>query len=255
MNLSLNRPLAVFDIETTGLDIIKDRIIEIYILKIQPDKTTSSLHLRINPQMPIPPHSTAIHGITDADLKDCPIFADVVHEINNFLRQCDLSGFNAQKFDIPFLDEEFARAKVSLEVKKRKIVDVMNIFFKMEPRNLEAAYRFYCNKELENAHSAEADVLATFEVLKAQLDKYEKLEKNIDFLSEFSSHNKNADLVGRIIFDEKGEEVFNFGKHKGKKVADVLEKEPSYYSWMMNGSFPESTKSVLTEIRLRKLGK
>ena len=204
--------------------------------------------------MPIPPESTAIHGITDDDVKDCPTFKQVAKSFADLLEGCDMAGFNSSRFDVPMLTEEFLRAGVDFDTSKRKFIDVQIIFHRKEQRTLEAAYTFYCNKKLENAHSAEADVVATYEVLKSQLDKYNDLENDINYLSkEYSSFNNNVDLAGRIILNDKGVEVFNFGKHRGKSVAEVLKKEPSYYSWMMDGDFPLNTKQVLTKLRLREI--
>ncbi|OPZ25730.1 MAG: DNA polymerase III subunit epsilon [Bacteroidetes bacterium ADurb.BinA174] len=204
--------------------------------------------------MPIPPPATAIHGITDDDVKDCPTFRQVAKSLADMLEGCDLAGFNSSRFDVPMLSEEFLRAGVDFDMSKRKFVDVQIIFHKKEPRTLEAAYKFYCGKELENAHSAEADTIATYEVLKSQLEHYPDLENDIAFLSkEYSSFNNNVDFAGRIVFDENGIEIFNFGKHKGKSVTQVLRDEPSYYSWMMDGDFPLNTKQMLTKIRLREM--
>ncbi|MBU0488834.1 MAG: 3'-5' exonuclease [Bacteroidetes bacterium] len=255
MNLLLYRPMAFFDIESTGIDVIKDRIVEISVLKLQPDGSRLVYTARVNPGIPISPRATEIHGISDADVADCPSFKEISGDLNVFLKQCDLSGYNAQKFDIPMLDEEFTRAGIDFEVEKRRIVDVMNIFHKMEQRTLAAAYKFYCDKELVNAHSAQADVTATYEILLAQLDRYDNLKSDVESLSEFSAHTRNADLVGRIVFDDNDVEVFNFGKHKGKKVVDVFKVEPSYYDWMIRGDFPGSTKKVITQIRLKEFGK
>jgi len=254
MDLNLKNPLVFFDLETTGINITRDRIVEISLLKIHPNGKEESKTRRINPEMPIPPQSTAIHGITDEDVKDCPTFKQVAKSLAEMLEGCDMAGFNSSRFDVPMITEEFLRAGVDFDTSKRKFVDVQIIFHKKEQRTLEAAYAFYCDKQLENAHSAEADVLATYEVLKSQLDKYNDLENDINFLSnEYSSFNNNVDLAGRIIFNDKGVEVFNFGKHRGKSVAEVLKNEPSYYSWMMDGDFPLNTKQVLTKLRLRDL--
>lgn len=250
-NLKLSKPLVIFDIESTGVNIASDRIVEISFLKIHPDGKEESLTYRINPTIPIPPVVTAIHGITDADVADEPTFEERAKDIVAFLRGCDLGGYNSNKFDIPLLAEEFARAGIDIDLKKMRFVDVQVIFFKMEPRNLSAAYRFYCDKNLDNAHAAEADVRATWEVLMAQVEKYSTLGNTIEELSEYSAGSKFADFAGRIIFDENKVELFNFGKHKGKKVVDVFKKEPSYYSWMMKGDFPEYTKRVITRIYLQ----
>ncbi|MFW6268055.1 MAG: exonuclease domain-containing protein [Marinilabiliaceae bacterium] len=251
MELNLKNPIVFFDLETTGINIAADRIVEISILKINPDGTEEIKTMRINPEMPIPKKSSDIHGIKDEDVADSPTFKEVARELASFMEGCDIAGYNSNKFDIPLLAEEFIRADVDLDMKKRKFIDVQTIFHKMEKRTLEAAYKFYCDKNLNDAHSAEADTRATYEVLQAQLDRYNNLKNDIDWLSKFSAHNKNADFAGRIIFNDKGEEVFNFGKYKGQKVSDVLDKDPGYYGWMMNGDFPLFTKKVLTNIKLR----
>ena len=256
MKLNLKNPLVFFDLETTGINITKDRIVEISLLKVYPNGKEEIRSYRINPEMHIPEESTAIHGITDEDVKDCPTFKQLAKTLTDFLEGCDMAGFNSSRFDVPMLAEEFLRAGVDFDMSKRKFVDVQIIFHKKEQRTLEAAYRFYCDKELENAHSAEADAVATYEVLKSQLEKYPDLENDINVLSkEFSSFNNNVDFAGRIVFNEKGEEVFNFGKHKGKSVAEVFKNEPSYYAWMMEGDFPLNTKQVITKIRLREMNK
>lgn len=254
MKLNLKNPLVFFDLETTGINITRDRIVEISLLKVHPNGKEEIKSRLINPEMPIPAQSTAIHGITDDDVKDSPTFKQVAKSLADMLEGCDLAGFNSSRFDVPMLSEEFLRAGVDFDMSKRKFVDVQIIFHKKEQRTLEAAYKFYCDKELQNAHSAEADTIATYEVLKSQLDRYPDLENDVTFLSkEYSSFNNNVDFAGRIIFDDKGVEVFNFGKHKGKPVAQVLRNEPSYYSWMMDGDFPLNTKQVLTKIRLREM--
>ena len=264
MELNLTKPIAFFDLETTGIKVATDRIVEISIVRQQVDGTTKIETLRINPEMPIPPEVTAIHGISDADVKDCPTFKQVARELAQFLDNCDLAGYNSNHFDIPLLVEEFLRAEIDFDLKGRRFVDVQNIFHKMEPRNLAAAYKFYCSKELVNAHSAEADTMATFEILKAQLDRYAEVTfkdrkgnmtqpviNDIKALSDFSYATKAVDLIGHIVYNEKNVEVFNFGKHKGKAVAQVLKDEPSYYDWMMKSEFPLSTKKVLTVLKLR----
>jgi len=251
MELNLKRPLAFFDLETTGINIARDRIIEISVVKISPDGSEEWFTRRINPEIPIDPQSTAVHGITDDDVKDCPTFKEIGKTLAKFLEGCDLAGYNAIRFDIPLLAEELLRAGVDFDIRKRKYVDVQVIFHKKEQRTLSAALKFYCNKELADAHSAKADTQATYEILKAQLDRYDDLENDVDKLSSFSHHNRFADLAGRIIFNSKGQEVFNFGKHKGKVVEDVLKNEPSYFTWMLEGDFPEYTKKILTEIKLR----
>ncbi len=249
--LKLSKPIVIFDIESTGINVAKDRIVEISFLKVFPDGKEESLTFRINPTIPIPPAVTEIHGITDEDVADEPTFAERAKDIVAFIKGCDLGGYNSNKFDIPLLAEEFARADIDIDLKKMRFVDVQVIFFKMEPRNLSAAYKFYCNKSLENAHTAEADVRATWEVFLAQLDKYPTLGDSIEELSEYSSNARFADFAGRIIYGEDKVEQFNFGKHKGKRVVDVFRKEPSYYSWMMKGDFPEYTKRVISRIYLK----
>lgn len=251
MQLNLKNPIVFFDLETTGINIASDRIVEISLLKVNVDGSEQSKTYRINPEMPIPKKASEIHGIYDKDVADAPTFKEVARQLANFMEGCDIAGYNSNKFDIPLLAEEFIRAGVDFDMTKRKFIDVQTIFHKMEKRTLEAAYKFYCNKTLKDAHSAEADTRATYEVLKAQLDRYNELKNDVEWLSKFSSHNRNADFVGRIIFDENGDEIFNFGKYKGQKVTEVLKKDPGYYSWMMNGDFPLFTKKVLTNIKLR----
>ena len=255
MDLKLRRSIAFLDLETTGINIITDRIVEISILKISPTGTEEWLTTRINPGIPIPPKSTAIHHITDKDVANSPSFRDIAKKLAAFLEGCDLAGYNANKFDIPVLAEEFLRVNIDFDFRRRKYVDVQVIFHKKEQRTLSAAYIFYCKKELKGAHGAEADTQATYEILKAQLDRYPDLENDVEKLSDFSSYNNTADFVGRIIFDDEGREIFNFGKYKGKLVEQVFMDDPSYYSWMMNGDFSLYTKKVLTEIKLREFGK
>ncbi|MCD4793656.1 MAG: 3'-5' exonuclease [Bacteroidales bacterium] len=254
MKLNLKKPIAFFDLETTGIDVSKDRIVEIAILKINPNQSTESKTMRINPTIPIPKEVTKIHGISDEDVKDAPTFKQEAKNIARFIEGCDLAGYNSNKFDIPLLAEEFLRADVDFSLKNRNFIDVQVIFHKKEQRTLTAAYKFYCKKELEGAHGAEADTNATYEVLQAQLDMYDDLENDIEALSKISYHKKSADLVGRIVYNKKGEEVFAFGKHNGKTVEEVLEKDPGYFAWMLNADFPLYTKKVLTEIKLRKSG-
>lgn len=251
MLLKLKNPLVFFDLETTGTDVAVDRIVELTFLKVYPNGNEESKTFRINPTIPIPQAATMIHGISDEDVKDAPTFASVARTIAKTFEGCDFAGYNSNKFDIPLLAEEFIRAEVDIDLKKRKFVDIQVIFHKKEQRTLSAAYRFYCNKELENAHTSEADTRATYEILKAQLDHYPDLTNDVDELSKFSSHNRNADFLGRIVFNEDGQEVFNFGKYKGHLVEEVLNKDPGYYGWMMNGQFPMHTKKILTEIKLR----
>jgi len=268
MNLKLSRPLAFFDLETTGIKVTTDRIVEICIVRVATDNTTKIKTLRINPEMHIPEEVTAIHGITDEDVKDSPKFSEIAHELVQFLDNCDLAGFNSNHFDIPLLAEEFFRAGIDFDLKGRRFVDIQNIFHKMEPRNLRAAYKFYCGKDLINAHSAEADTLATYEILVAQIDRYQDAEitskngktykpvtNDIKALSEFSIASRNVDLIGHIVYNPNDVEVFNFGKHKGKPVAQVFKDEPSYYDWIMKSEFPLSTKKVVTEIKLRGFNK
>lgn len=255
MRLNLKNPLVFFDLETTGIDITKDRIVEISYVKVFPNGKEESKTMRINPERPIPPESTAIHGITDDDVKDCPTFKAVAKTLAAQIEGCDLAGYNSTRFDIPLLAEEFLRADVNIDLNRRKFVDVQTIFHKMEQRTLSAAYKFYCNKTLENAHTAAADTMATYEVLQAQLDRYPELQNDIAFLSDFSSYNNNVDFAGRMIYNDKKEEVFNFGKFKGRLVEDVLKNESGYYAWMMNSDFPLNTKQKLTEIKLRNFNK
>ena len=252
MKLNLKRPIVFFDLETTGVDTAKDRIVEISMVKVMPDGEEIIKTRRINPQMHIPEDATAVHGITDEDVKDAPTFAQIAKSLSQFIEGCDFGGFNSNRFDLPMLVEEFLRAGVDVDFKKRKFIDVQNIFHKMEQRTLVAAYKFYCDKELDGAHSAEADTKATYEVLKAQLDRYPELQNDVAALAEFSTRGETADYAGRIIYNEKGEEVFNFGKYKRMSVSEVFRKEPSYYAWMMNGDFPLYTKKVITEIRCRE---
>jgi len=268
MELNLSKPLAIFDLETTGIMVASDRIVEISVVKILPNNDEKIFTKKINPTIPIPPKTTEFHGITDEDVKDAPTFKEIAHELNRFLENCDLAGYNSNKFDIPLLVEEFLRADVDFDLKNRRFVDVQNIFHKMEPRTLKAAYSFYCHQELIHNHSAEADAKATYEILKAQLDKYkgmkiedrkgnliEPIVNSIEALSNFSVQFNNVDLVGHIVFDEKKVEIFNFGKYKGKPVEQVFATEPSYYDWMMKGQFPLSTKKVITAIKLRSFNK
>ncbi len=251
MDLNLKNPLVFFDLETTGINVASDRIVEISYLKIFPNGDEEAKTMKINPTIAIPEHSTQIHGITDEDVKDSPAFAEIAQSLVNTFEGCDFAGYNSNKFDVPLLAEEFLRAGVDMELKKRKFIDVQVIFHKKEQRTLSAAYKFYCDKILTDAHSAEADTYATFEILKAQLDRYTDLVNDVDELSKFSSHNRNVDFAGRIVYNDKEEEVFNFGKYKGQKIVDVFQKDPAYYSWMINKDFPLYTKKVLTSIKLR----
>jgi DNA polymerase III subunit epsilon len=255
MRLNLKNPLIIFDLETTGMNIVTDRVIEISYLKVYPDGREESKTMKINPEMPINPAATAVHGVTNDDLKDAPTFKEVAQSLVASFEGCDFAGYNSNKFDLPLLAEEFLRCDIDFDLKKRKFIDVQVIFHKMEQRTLGAAYKFYCSKDLENAHTAEADTKATYEVLQAQLDKYKDLDNDIDKLSEFSAQTKNVDLVGRVIYNEKNIEVFGFGKYKGVPVEEVFEKDPAYYSWMINNEFPMYTKKVLTAIKLRGFNK
>ena len=252
MELKLSNPIVFFDLETTGINIAKDKIVEISVLKVMPNGKEEQKTIRVNPGMHIPEQSSAIHGIYDEDVKDCPTFKEIAKDLARYIEGCDFGGYNSNKFDIPVLVEEFLRAGVDIDLDKSRFIDVQNIFHRMEQRTLVAAYKFYCGKDLTEAHSAEADTLATYEVLLSQLERYEELQNDVDFLAEFSSRSQNVDFAGRIVYDDKGVEVFSFGKHKGRSVAEVFRIEPSYYSWMMNGDFPLYTKKVITEIRMRE---
>lgn len=251
MQLNLTKPICFFDLETTGINITKDRIVEIAVLKVHPNGKEESKTWLVNPGIPIPKEVTAIHGISDADVADKPMFKEVAKEIYNMIKDSDLGGFNSDRFDIPLLAEEMLRAEIDFDMKNRLSIDVQTIFHKMEQRTLSAAYRFYCNKDLNDAHSAEADTNATYEVLKAQINRYEEIENDTKFLAEFSTRKQFADFAGFIGYNKKGEECFAFGKHKGKAVADILETEPGYYGWLLNADFPLYTKKVLTAIKLR----
>lgn len=251
MKLNLRNPLIFFDLETTGIDVALDRIVEISYLKIYPNGDEESKTMKVNPTIPIPPKVTAIHGITDEDVRDAPKFSEIAKTLTKVFEGSDFAGYNSNKFDLPLLAEEFLRAGVDVDLKKRKFIDIQVIFHKKEQRTLGAAYKFYCDKNLEDAHTAEADTRATYEVLKAQLDRYADLPNDVDELSKYSSHNRNADFLGRIIYDDEGIEIFNFGKYKGQRVTEVLKKDQGYYAWMMNGQFPLHTKNVLTSIKLR----
>lgn len=255
MKLNLKNPLIFFDLETTGTNINTDRIVEICYLKVHPNGNEEAKTMRINPEMHIPEASSEIHGIYDEDVAECPTFKDVAKDIAKDIEGCDIAGFNSNRFDVPVLVEEFLRVGIDIDLAKRKFIDVQVIYHKLEQRTLSAAYKFYCGKNLEDAHSAEADTRATYEVLKAQLDKYpDVLTNDINFLSEYSSYSKNVDFAGRIIYDNNGVEIFNFGKYKGYPVSEVLHRDPGYFGWIMNGDFTLNTKNVLTKIRLRESG-
>jgi len=253
--LELKKPLAFFDLETTGVNVAEDRIVEISVIKLNPDGSEEVMTELVNPGMPIPKESSDIHGITDDKVADKPSFKQLAPKIKAFIGNSDLSGFNCLKFDVPLMVEEFLRNEVDFEMKGRKVVDVQNIFHKMEQRTLVAAYKFYCNGNLTNAHSAEADTRATMEVLLAQVDKYDELNGDVQMLHEFSRRGKAVDFAGHIIENEQGEAVFNFGKNKGKTVVEILKAQPGYYSWMMDAQFPSYTKKVLTELRVDAFNK
>ncbi len=267
MFLKLKKPLAFFDLETTGINIVNDRIVEVAIVKVHPNGEKETRTHLINPGMPIPKESSMIHGIYDEDVKDKPAFKEIAKTLGTFLEGCDLAGFNIAKFDVPMLVEEFLRAGLDFDISTRNLVDSQKIFHLMEPRTLSAAYKFYCGTTLENAHSAEADTLATYEVLNAQVERYAdqvikdaKGNETVPVTNDMASLHKltlsnNVDLAGRLVFNGSGIEVFNFGKHKDRPVTEVFDKEPSYYEWMMKGEFPLDTKRKLTEIKLRRLGK
>jgi DNA polymerase-3 subunit epsilon len=263
MKLNLKNPLAFFDLETTGTNIANDRIVEMAFLKVMPNGDTHKLVERINPGMPIPEESSMIHGIRDEDVKDAPTFKTIAKKLAKFLEGTDLGGFNIVRFDVPVLVEEFLRAEVDFEIGNRKLIDAQKIFFMMEKRTLTAAYKFYCDKDLEGAHGAEADTIATYEVFQSQLERYEgqealdmggnvltTIQNDMASIHQLVASNM-VDLAGRFVLNDKGVEVFNFGKHKGKPVADVLKKERGYYDWMMQGDFPLDTKRKLTQIKLR----
>jgi DNA polymerase-3 subunit epsilon len=253
MELKLNRPLCFFDLETTGIDVSKDRIVEISIFKVFPNGTTESKTWLVNPTIPIPAQASAVHGITNEKVANEPTFNELASQVHNMIKDSDLGGFNSDRFDIPLLAEELLRAGVDFDMKNRVSIDVQTIFHKKEERTLSAAYKFYCNASLENAHSAEADTIATYEVLKAQLDRYDDLENDAKWLSEFTTRKKSLDFAGFIALNNEGKEIFTFGKNKGQLVEEVLEKEPGYYGWIQGADFPLYTKKVLTGIKLRKL--
>ncbi len=268
MQLKLVRPLAFFDLETTGVNVVRDRIVEISIYKVIPDGTNESLTKRVNPTIPIPAEVTAIHGISNLDVADAPTFAQLAPSLEQFLQHCDLAGYNSNKFDIPMLIEEFLRCGIQFDIRKRRLIDVQNIFHKMEPRTLRAAYKFYCGKDLVGAHEAEADTRATYEILLSQIERYQgvdyedregrlegPIKNDVQALHDFSYNHRNADLVGHIGYDKQGREVFKFGKYKGKVVEEVFKKEPQYFDWMMKADFPLSTKNLIQSIILRGFDK
>jgi len=253
MELKLTKPICFFDLETTGTNVAKDRIVEISILKVFPNGNKESKTWLVNPEMNIPAEVIAIHGISNEKVANEPTFNELAPKVHEMIKGCDLGGFNSNRFDIPLLVEELLRADVDFDMKNVVSVDVQTIFHKMEQRTLSAAYKFYCGESLEGAHTAEADTNATYEVLKSQLDKYEELENDISWLGQYSSRRNFADFAGFIAYDKKGDEVFAFGKYKGKHVEKVLEDEPGYFGWIQNADFPLYTKKVLTAIKLRKL--
>ena len=253
MELKLNRPICFFDLETTGIEVSKDRIVEISIFKVFPNGTTESKTWLVNPTIPIPPQTTAVHGITDVKVANEPTFKELASQIHNMIKDSDLGGYNSDRFDIPLLAEELLRAEVDFDMKNRVSVDVQTIFHKKEERTLSAALKFYCGVNLENAHSAEADTMATYEILKAQLDRYDDIENDIKWLSEYTTRKKSVDFAGFIALNKEGKEIFTFGKNKGQLVEEVLDKEPGYYGWIQGADFPLYTKKVLTAIKLRKL--
>lgn len=255
MKLKLNRPIVFFDLETTGTNIMHDRIVEISLIKVMPDGSEVERTRRINPEIPIPAEASAIHGIYDEDVASEPTFRQVAASLAQLMSGCDIAGFNSNRFDIPLLDQEFTRAGINFDICAARFIDVQTIYHKREPRTLVAAYRFYCDKNLEDAHSAAADTRATLEVLKAQLERYEDLPTEVGALSEYASNNRNVDLMGRLVYDDKRREVINFGKYKGQIAEEVLARDPGYYSWIMQGDFTQNTKNAFTRIRLRARGK
>lgn len=256
MELNLKRPICFFDIESTGVNVVNDRIVELSVLKIFPDNTKESKTWLVNPEMEIPAETTAIHGITNEKIANEPTFKELAHTVYNMIKDSDLAGYNSNKFDIPMLAEEFLRADIEFHMENRKAVDIQNIFHRMEQRTLSAAYKFYCQKDLENAHTAEADTIATYEILKAQLDRYpDDIKNDIDFLSDFSNRQRVADFAGFIAFNDDNKEYFTFGKYKNHLVEDVLKKDGGYFGWILNANFPLYTKKVLTAIKLRNFNK
>ncbi|MCF0204340.1 MAG: 3'-5' exonuclease [Muribaculaceae bacterium] len=253
MELNLRKPLVFFDLETTGLNITQDRIVEIAYVKVFPNGKDERKVIRVNPGIPIPEQASNVHHIYDEDVKNEPTFKQIAADIVKVFEGSDIAGYNSNKFDLPMLSEELARAGSDFDLRRARFIDVQTVFFKMEPRTLEAAYRFYCNKNLNDAHSALADTSATYEVLKAQLDKYPQLQNDAEWLSQFTSQTRNIDLQGRIVRDDQNMPVFNFGKYKGQSVKQVFEKDCGYYGWIMKGDFAEDTKRVVTLIKMDKL--
>lgn len=249
MQLQLSRPIIFFDLETTGTSVTSDRIVEISLIKVFPDGHTEEKSRRINPECHIPEQSTAIHHITDEDVKDAPTFKQISNSLMAIFADSDIAGFNSNKFDVPLLIEEFGRAGIAFDVAGRKFIDVQGIFHKMEQRTLVAAYRFYCGKDLTDAHSAAADTRATYEVLLSQLERYPQLQNDVESLAKFSSGGKNVDLAGRMIYDENNDPIFNFGKNKGRKVKDIVRYEPGFIQWILQGDFPKETKDQLRRLQ------
>lgn len=249
--LKLHKPICFFDLETTGLNVGKDRIVEISVLKVFPNGNKESKTLRVNPEIPISREAQAVHGISNENVADEPTFKEIAPQIWEMMKDSDLAGYNSNRFDVPLLAEEFMRSDFEFDIDRHRLVDVQVIFYKKEPRDLTSAFKYYCDKDLKDAHSAAADVEATYEVLKAQIEKYEDLENDIRFLSEFTTQKKTADLAGFIVYNDKGDEIFSFGKHKGKKVTEVFDTDPGYYGWIQNADFPLYTKKVLTKIKLQ----
>lgn len=251
MKLNLKNPIIFFDLETTGLDVANDRIVEIAYIKVYPNGNEESFTYRINPERPIPAESTAVHGITDEDVKDCPTFKEKAKKIAADFKGCDLAGYNSARFDLPMLAEEFLRADVDIDLSTRKMIDVQTIFHKKEQRTLSAAYKFYCQQDLVDAHAAMADTKATYEILQSQLDRYPDLQNDMAYLADYTCTSKNVDFAGRIVYNEKGVEVINFGKYKGQPVVDVLKNDPGYYGWILQADFPLTTKQAFTRLRLK----
>lgn len=251
MELNLKRPIIFFDLETTGVNITTDRIVEISYVRIAPGQDPDVRTFRVNPGIPIPPQATAVHHITDMDVKDAPAFKEIAKTIAAVFKGCDIAGFNSNRFDIPMLDQEMQRANVDFDIATSKFIDIQTIYHKKEPRNLSAAYRFYCGRELVGAHGAQADTMATYEILKAQLDMYPDLPNDIEQLAAFSSQGRNVDLMGRLVYDDNNREIINFGKYKGQVAQDVLKRDPGYYGWIMQGDFAKNTKDAFTRIKLR----
>ena len=251
LKLNLNRPIIFFDLETTGTNVTHDRIVEISYIKVYPDGHEEKKSRRLNPEMPIPAASTAVHHITDEDVKNEPTFRQIAKSLLEIFEGCDIAGYNSNKFDVPVLMEEFGRCGINFDIAGRRFIDIQNIFHKMEQRTLVAAYKFYCGADLEGAHSALADTQATYEVLLGQLRKYAELQNDVDFLAKFSTMGRNLDLASRIVLDDNDVPVLNFGKHKGKSVKEVLKREPSFFDWVMQGDFPKNTKDVLCQLKYK----